>query len=674
VQGHPATRLDTVGPRYLEEPMRSITRLGLTLLLALPLLSSTITTPASSSVPPRTTDGRSTKLPWQAGGVRFVPNEVVVVLKASASRAAVRALDARVGVDRVTEASGFGVDVVRVAHGTSVDAAIRRFERSPLVRFAEPNRIATVEALPDDTHFSDQWALNNTGQLHEVTNQGGGTGTTRHGTSDADVDAPEAWAAQTVDDPVVVAVIDTGVDVDHPDLANSMWVNTAEQAGTIGVDDDGNGFVDDVNGWDFLEHDADPSPTTVGGPRVKLENAHGTHVAGIVAAEQNNTEGVSGVCPDCSIMALRIGDAASLTLGREVQAINYAIDNGADIINLSIASPVWSKTERAAIKQAGQAGILVVIAAGNSSLDNDISFDHANNNGVLDAWAPSFPASYTLSNILAVAASNDRDVYGLTSQCGSVGLKLWQCAFTSWGHDSVDVAAPGVDIKSSVTVGVSDGADPDYAVFDGTSMASPMAAGVAGVVLAENPGYGPAQVKNAIMNSVEHPGLPLYTSWADVTHVPKTAIGGKFTRTQGRVNAFRALTGSTANATPKTDGNINGATGIVKSRLGHVAWPADANDVYKKRLAKGVRYTVVLNGPGGSDMDLWVWNPGTTEIFQFTAGCFSLGGTCPAIRAVSAGKTADEKVAFTAKKAGVYYFQVNGWYKGGNYKLTVKRV
>jgi hypothetical protein len=204
-------------------------------------------------------------------------------------------------------------------------------------------------------------------------------------------------------------------------------------------------------------------------------------------------------------------------------------------------------------------------------------------------------------------------------------------------------------------------------------MATPMVAGIAGLVRSEHPGYSPVQVKNAIMNSVDHPGLPLYTSWADVTHVSKTAISGRFTRTQGRVNAFKALTASTANATRVSDGNINGARAIVHSKLGHVAWPADANDVYKKKLAKGVRYTVVLNGPKGSDMDLWVWNPGTKEIFQFTAGCFSFGA-CPAIRAVSAGRTADEKVTFTASKAGVYYFHVNGWYRGGNYKLTVKRV
>jgi hypothetical protein len=105
-----------------------------------------------------------------------------------------------------------------------------------------------------------------------------------------------------------------------------------------------------------------------------------------------------------------------------------------------------------------------------------------------------------------------------------------------------------------------------------------------------------------------------------------------------------------------------------------VSWPADANDVYKRKLRKGTRYQVVLNGPPGSDMDLWVWRPGTTEIFQFTSGCFVKGGRCPALQAVSGGRTADEKVTFRAPKTGVFYIQVNGWYSGGRYTLTFKKV
>src|SRR5947208_14238575 len=234
-----------------------------------------------------------------------------------------------------------------------------------------------------------------------------------------------------------------------------------------------------------------------------IDNSHGTHVAGIIAAEQENGEGISGVCPGCRIMALRIGTATSITLGNELKAINYAIRNHADVINLSLGDPVWSKAERAAIARAGKAGILVVVAAGNSSMDNDIDF-YEHPNGQPPSWAPSYPASYTLNNILSVAASNDRDQYGYVSQCQGV-IPLWECAFTSWGHDSVDVAAPGVDILSTLKMGQSQGTNPNYEYFDGTSMAAPMVAGIAGLVRSEHPLYPAVQIKNAIMHSVHHP-------------------------------------------------------------------------------------------------------------------------------------------------------------------------
>jgi len=654
-------------------------RFGLTVSLATLVAASLVATAASADPAPLA--GRSSarpastppgdKVPWGSGVARFVPGHVVVVWRDRAPRQATRALNARLGARTVAPMSGLNVDVVRITGGTSVPAAIRRYQRSPLVRFAEPDRIATAAAIPpitNDPLIGQQWALNNTGQSHEMTNQGFGFGQPRHGTAGADVQAPEAWAAQTAHGPAVVAVIDTGVDLNQPDLMNRLWVNPGETPGD-GIDNDGNGFVDDVHGWDFKGNDKNPTPANT------LDDSHGTHVAGIIAAEQNNNEGISGVCPDCTIMALRIGTAASLTLGNELKAINYAINNHADVINLSLGDPVWSKAERAAISRAGQAGILVVVAAGNSSMDNDIQF-YQHPKGQPPSWAPSYPASYTLNNILAVAASNDRDQYGYVSQCQSQHIPLWQCGFTSWGHDSVDVAAPGVDILSTVRAGLSLGHTfDDYEFFDGTSMAAPMVAGIAGLVRSEHPGYGAVKIKNAIMHSVNHPAsLKLYDAWGPEAGVGKALLTGHFTRTHGRVNALRALTSSTANATPLTDGNIDGAKAFTSPVVGRVSWPADANDVYRRSLRKGTRYQVVLNGPPGADMDLWVWRPGTTEIFQFTSGCFFKPMVCPALQAVSGGVTADEKVTFTAPKTGVFYIHVNGWYSGGRYTLTLKKV
>jgi thermitase len=614
---------------------------------------------------PRASQGHDPKFPWGSGAARVVPHQIVVVWKAGVAAASQRALSARLGTRRIAPTPSLGVDVVRVPAGRSTQAALRAFRRSPLVRSAEPDRIATVST--NDTHFGQQWSLNNTGQKHRMTDQGL-PGTTTKGTSDADVDAPEAWAAQSVLDQVVVAVLDTGVDISHPDLADRLWVNAAEQSGTAGHDDDGNGLVDDVHGWDFKGGDADPSPG-----KDNLDNAHGTHVAGIVGAEQGNSLGVTGVCPDCRIMALRIGSATSLTLGAELKAIDYAIDEGANVINMSFGSPIWSDSERAAIARAGRHGILVVVAAGNASADNDIEFFASNASHAIPASAPGYPASYTLHNILTVAATNDRDNYGYFSQCRRT-VPLWKCGFTSWGHDSVDLAAPGVDVLSTVTQ-ASGQTFPDYEFFDGTSMAAPLVAGIAGLVLSEHPGYSPEQVKNAIMNSVDHPSsLVLFDSWGDVTGVGTKPVEGKFTRTHGRVNALAALDAPTTNATPRTDGNIDGARSIDAKRTGRVRWPADANDVFTRRLTNGTKYRVVLDGPKGKDLDLWVWRPGTKEIFQFTAGCFRAGGSCPALQAVSAGKTADESVTFTARKTGTFYLQVNGWYSGGSYALTIKKV
>jgi subtilisin family serine protease len=639
--------------------------LALTMLLAAPLVASSPPAIGAPSIVQAhaTVDTQAAKLPWNTGGARVVPGRVVVVWRHGASTVATRALSSNLGATTTSTPSS-DIDVVQLPAGASEAAAIHRYERSPLVRSAEPDRIASLLAVPNDTHFGQQWALDNTGQSHLETNQGLGYHTSRTGSPDADVDGPEAWTDQTVHTPTVVAVIDTGVDIDHPDLQNSLWTNPGETPGN-GIDDDGNGKIDDVNGWDFASNDKNPSPSN------GIENSHGTHVAGIIAAEQNNSQGISGVCPDCQIMALRFGSASGLSLGKEISAIHYAANNGADVINLSIGSPVWSPAERTAIQQAGNKGVLVVAAAGNAGEDNDIAYYPDPRH---QAWAPSYPASYSLSNILSVAATNDHDQYAYFSQCKQAHVPLWKCGFSSFGHESVDVAAPGVDILSTVRA---DLGKPylGYQVFDGTSMASPMAAGIAGLVFSQNPGDTPIQVKNAVMNSVDKPtSLKLFTMWAGKVGVAKKALTGHFTRTQGRVNADAALANDITSATPKTDGNVDGARSIDARRGGTVSWPSDDNDVYKKRLVRGHRYSVTLDGPRGQDFDLWIWNPGTKDIWQFSAGCFRRGGSCPAFAAVSGGTTADEHATFRAHKTGTFYVQVNSWYSHGRYSLHIKKV
>jgi subtilisin family serine protease len=628
-------------------PLRSVIVLGVVCATIVALVPSALAT-------------SPTKFPWESPSVRVKPGRLVVTFESGISAAERRAIHGDVGARLSHRSRTTAVDVVELPAGRSALAAIRRYQADPGVVAAELDRFAIPTDIPNDPHFRKQWALRNVGRSHPITESGFVSQNTFHGIDDADVDADEAWGASMPGDDIVVAVLDTGVDVDHPDLAGSMWVNELEQNGTEGVDDDGNGKVDDINGWDFRGDDPDPSPGTA------LAGSHGTHVAGIVAAKRADGIGIAGVCGACRIMGLRF----DFSLGQEVEAIEYAVASGADVINMSFAGAVWSPAERAAIEAAGEEGVLTVVAAGNASSDNDIPLY------VGGSFAPAFPSSYNLPTILSVAASDHNDRYGLVTECDlSTQVPRWMCAFTSWGRDSVDVAAPGVDILSTIAPGADGDFQIGYDVWDGTSMAAPLVAGIAGAVKHEHPTYGAAQLKNAVMNSVDHPTrLKMLSSWANITGVPKSAIAGRFTRTQGRVNALEALSAPTTNATPLTDGNIDGATPMAGRAEGRVAWPGDVNDVYRKQLLAGNRYRITLDGPPGKDMDLYVWSPGTREIHQFTIGCFRRNGPCPALRAISADLDADERVTFSVQQTGTFFIQVQGWYSGGGYTLSVRRV
>ena len=209
------------------------------------------------------------------------------------------------------------------------------------------------ETFPDDPRFSEEVGLHNTGQSN--------------GLADADIDAPEAWDITTGSSDVVVAVVDSGVDYLHPDLQNNIWINAIEAAGDSGIDDDNNGFIDDIHGYDFQANDADPMD----------EHRHGTHVAGVVAGDGNNSLGISGVTWSSTIMPLRFLDANNSGLTSDaVRAINYATmmrtDHG---VNVRVINNSWgSEGERSnstalhdAIQAAGNSGILVTAAAGNGS-------------------------------------------------------------------------------------------------------------------------------------------------------------------------------------------------------------------------------------------------------------------------------------------------------------------
>jgi subtilisin family serine protease len=296
-----------------------------------------------------------------------------------------------------------GLAQIALRPGASVADAVRSFERRADVLYAEPDFTVSARATPNDTRFFQQWGLHNTGQTVE--------GTT--GTPDADIDAPEAWNVTTGSSAVRVAVLDTGVAMDHPDLAPNVWANPGEVPDNA-ADDDGNGFVDDVHGWDFAGDDEDATD----------EHGHGTHVAGIIGARGNNDSAplgptdVTGVAWHVSIMPVRVLDATGFgSVSDIVAGIEYAAQNGARIVNMSLGrAGTPSQAEQDAIAAAPD--VLFVVAAGNDSVNVDES--------------PDYPCSYPLANIVCVTSSTPQDTLD---------------PFTNFGS-AVDIAAPGTTILS----------------------------------------------------------------------------------------------------------------------------------------------------------------------------------------------------------------------------------
>lgn len=305
-------------------------------------------------------------------------------------------------MDTLRSFDHIGVQKMKIPEGMTLEEALEILRDDPDVEYAEPNYYYRITAPPDDTFFENLWGLHNTGQSVNGTS----------GTPDADMDGPEAWDITTGSSDVVVAVIDSGLDYNHPDfyhpdLSTNIWTNPDEIPAN-NIDDDGNGYPDDWRGWDFVDDDNDPMDPLV----------HGTHVAGIIAAVGNNSTGVSGLNWNVKIMVLKIINAFGFaTTDLAISALNYANAKGAHVINASWGSTASSKALQDAIDASSA---LVVCAAGNNGSDNDVT--------------PYYPASYESPHIISVAATDQKD--NLAS-------------FSNYGAASVDVAAPGVNILST---------------------------------------------------------------------------------------------------------------------------------------------------------------------------------------------------------------------------------
>ncbi|MBV9953474.1 MAG: S8 family serine peptidase [Acidimicrobiia bacterium] len=298
-----------------------------------------------------------------------------------------------------------GLHRVVLDEGVDVEDAAAALNARDDVVYAEPNYRIHAAGTPNDSRFGEQYGMHNTGQTVKGV----------AGTADADIDAPEAWNVTTGSANVVVAVMDTGVAYDHPDLAPNMWVNTEEIAGN-GIDDDGNGYVDDRRGWDAVDGDNDPVD----------ENGHGTHVAGIIGARGNNdapgggTTDVTGVAWKVRLMPVRVLNEVGVgTIAGLLDGIDYAKANGARIANLSLSTWNYSAAMQDAIE--GASNITFVVAAGNDS------------NELVDATV-NYPCSLPSANVVCVAATDNRDRLA---------------SFSNWSSSEVDVAAPGVNVLST---------------------------------------------------------------------------------------------------------------------------------------------------------------------------------------------------------------------------------
>jgi|GEM_PF-2684196 len=345
----------------------------------------------------------------------------------------------------------------------STKDVIARLEADPRVAYAEPNyyvRIMESPRYPNDPLFHNDWGLHNEGQYVDG----------QPGTFDVDIDAPEAWEVTTGSRDIVVAVIDTGIDFSQPDLGGDtrdnamMWVNSGEDCPNCrndGIDNDGNGYVDDWRGWDWANDDNNPYD----------DNGHGTHVAGIIGARGDNGIGGAGVNWEVSFLALKFLDAAGGgAVGDAIAALEYAADMGITITNNSWGSLYYSQALYDAIAEVDSRGVLVVAAAGNDGLNADA--------------VASYPAAYDLPNIISVAASDSNDHLA---------------SFSNYGPGAVDIAAPGVGIYSTWATNLGN----PYRYANGTSMATPFVAGAAALITSRFPEASHLGLKALLLRSVD---------------------------------------------------------------------------------------------------------------------------------------------------------------------------
>lgn len=371
-----------------------------------------------------------------------VPGEYVVKLKTSvaADKASLQTLSNVLGAYVKSTIADDNIVVIKRASFEKTTSAVSILSENPLVEIVEPNYIYRIKRTPNDPLFPRLWGMSNSGH------------------PGIDIGAEKAWDITTGSKDVLVAVIDTGINYNHPDLKDNVWVNEAELNGVTGVDDDGNGVIDDIHGFNAIDGSGDPLD----------DHGHGSHCSGTIGGHGDDGVGIAGVNWNVRIMGVKfLSGQGSGTLDDAIKGIDYAVKMGAKILSNSWGGGGESQTLKEAIERANAAGVLFVAAAGNESNNNDAN--------------ATFPATYDVPNMIAVAAI---DANGALA------------SFSNYGKTKVHVAAPGVGILSSINTN-------DYDSWDGTSMATPHVTGIAALLLAKDPTMTSADLKTRIVTTAK---------------------------------------------------------------------------------------------------------------------------------------------------------------------------
>jgi subtilisin family serine protease len=389
---------------------------------------------------------------------QFRPGEIIIKLKAAHARSFLsRKSTYGVQVKELMNLKS-GNFVVLNTSNKSLTNIIAKLNADPAVEYAEPNYIYRAIDIKNskstqDPKFEVLWGLLNKGDNEPAGSRGGSANS---GVAGIDINAINAWKITKGSKKVKIAVIDTGIDYNHPDLKSNIWTNQAEADGRAGVDDDGNGYIDDIHGYDFANNDGDPMDG----------NGHGTHCAGTIAAEHDNNIGVAGVMANATLVGIKfLTDEGSGDTASAIKAVDYATKLNVDIMSNSWGGGGHSKALKEAIERARDAGIVFTAAAGNSATNNNIE--------------PHYPSNYKVDNVISVAANNYNNKLAF---------------FSCYGSKTVHVSAPGRNILSTVP-------NNSYDVFSGTSMATPHVSGVIGLYIAEHGRRNVKQIRNELMRS-----------------------------------------------------------------------------------------------------------------------------------------------------------------------------